>query len=282
MAKVAIVTDSTATIPEDLLKTLPIRVAPQILIWGDETYLDGIDIQPGQFYTRLETAKTMPTTLQVSPSHLINLFGELSRQGYEILCVLISSDLSGTMQSANQAKALLPELKIEIFDSRTTAMAMGYQVLLAARAAADGAGLEECRSIVAKSSQNTGVFFVVDTLEFLHRGGRIGGGARFLGTMLDLKPILEVKDGRVDAVERVRSKRRAFERLLDLVEERIAGSSPVRLATFHANAPQEATELLAAASQRFSPVESFVTELSPVLGTHVGPGTVGLTYLAGM
>lgn len=282
MPKVAIVTDSTAYIPKDLVEQYHITVAPQILVWGNETFRDGIDIQPEEFYNRLRKASTMPTTSQVSIASFQQIFRQLLDEGCEVLAILISKLLSGTIDSAVQARDLLPGAPIEIVDSKTTAMAMGFQVLAAARAAQEGASLAECKALAEKASQHVGVIFAVDTLEFLHRGGRIGGGARFLGTALNIKPILEVRGGKVEAVERVRTRSKSLQRVVEMVGERIAGKQPVRLATLHADAPDDARQILELANQRFNPVESIFSEVSPVVGTHAGPGTVGLAYMAGM
>ncbi len=282
MPKVAIVTDSTAYIPKDLVEHYRITVAPQILVWGNETFRDGIDIQPEEFYNRLKKASTMPTTSQVSIASFQQIFSQLLDEGYEVLAILISKLLSGTIDSAVQARELLPGAPIEIVDSKTTAMAMGFQVLAAARAAQEGASLAECKALAEKASQHVGVIFAVDTLEFLHRGGRIGGGTRFLGTALNIKPILEVTGGKVEAVERVRTRSKSLQRVVEMVGERIAGKQPVRLATLHANAPDDARLILEMANQRFNPMESIFSEVSPVVGTHAGPGTVGLAYIAGM
>lgn len=282
MPKVAIVTDSTAYIPKDLVEQYHITVAPQILVWGNETFRDGIDIQPEEFYNRLRKASTMPTTSQVSIASFQQIFRQLLDEGCEVLAILISKLLSGTIDSAVQARDLLPGAPIEIVDSKTTAMAMGFQVLAAARAAQEGASLAECKALAEKASQHVGVIFAVDTLEFLHRGGRIGGGARFLGTALNIKPILEVRGGKVEAVERVRTRSKSLQRVVEMVGERIAGKQPVRLATLHADAPDDARQILEMANQRFNPVESIFSEVSPVVGTHAGPGTVGLAYMAGM
>jgi DegV family protein with EDD domain len=126
------------------------------------------------------------------------------------------------------------------------------------------------------------VFFAVDTLEFLHRGGRIGSGQRFLGTMLNMKPILAIQDGRVEGIERIRTKNKAHDRVLELTIEKVAGRTPVHLATLHANAAEDARALLTRAEQALHPVESHLTEVSPTVGTHAGPGTVGLAFMAGM
>lgn len=282
MSKVAVVTDSTAYIPQDLLIQYSIRVAPQILIWGNDTYLDGEDIKPQEFYQRLEKDKVHPTTSQVTPAEFKEIFAELLEKEHKILAILISSKLSGTIDSANQALESFPGAPIEIIDSQSTSMAMGFQVLAAARAAQEGATLAECKALAEKAIQCTGVVFAVNTLEFLHRGGRIGGGARFLGTALNIKPILELRDGRVEALERVRTRKRSLARLVELVKERTAGKQPIRVAVLHANAPEEAREVLEQARMELSAVESVFSEVSPVIGTHAGPGTIGLAYMAGM
>jgi DegV family protein with EDD domain len=282
MSKIAIVTDSTAYIPPDLIEQYNISVAPLVLIWGDETYEDGVDIQPDEFYTRLGNTKVMPSTSQATPKTFHKIYSDLLEQDYEILAVLISSALSGTVVSAVQVQAEMPEAPIEIVDSYNTAMALGFQVLQVARAAEEGANLADCKEIAEQARDHTGVIFAVDTLEFLHRGGRIGGASRYLGTALNIKPILEVQEGRIEAIEKVRTRKKSLNRLLELIGERIDGREPVRLATLHANSPQDAQELLDMAKNKFNPVETIFSEVSPVIGTHVGPGTVGLAYCAGL
>jgi DegV family protein with EDD domain len=284
MSKVAIVTDSTAYLPVEVLKKYSITVTPQILIWGDETFQDGVDIQPDDFYKRLETAKIMPTTSQVAIVTMKTTFEQLLEAGYDILGIFLSAKLSGTMQSATQALEMLPKAasKIGIVDSNSTAMAMGFHVLAAARAAQSGANLVECQKLAEEARKHTGVYFVVDTLEFLRRGGRIGGAQAMLGSALNLKPLLELREGRIESVEKVRTKGKAINRMIELVVEKVAGRTPVRLATLHANAEAEAKSALSAAADRLNPVEQILASVSPVIGSHAGPGTVGLAYMAGM
>lgn len=282
MSKVALVTDSTAYIPADLVQKYHLTVAPQELIWGDKTYQDGVDIQPDEFYQRLKTASVMPTTSQVTIPNFKQIFQKLLEEGNDILAILISAKLSGTIDSAVQAKQMLPDANIEIVDSYTTAMAMGFQVLTVAKAAQEGATLAECKRLAEEARNHVGVIFAVDTLEFLHRGGRIGGGSRFLGTALNIKPILEVVGGRVEAVERVRTRKKSLDRVVELIEERTRGKNPIRIASLHANAEEEARGLLKEVTQRVNPVETIFTTVSPVVGTHAGPGTLGLAYMAGM
>jgi DegV family protein with EDD domain len=281
MSKFAIVTDSTAFLPTELIQKHNITVTPQVLIWGEETFRDGVDIQPDDFYSRLKTAKVMPSTSQVSPADMQSAFQRLVDQGFDVLGIFISSKLSGTLQSAIQGRDMLGSAggRVTLVDSQSTAMALGFQVLSAARAMDSGASLKECAALAEKAHERTGVFFAVDTLEFLHRGGRIGGAQRFIGSALNLKPILALKEGKVEGVERIRTKNKAHDRLVELVVEQVKGKSNIRLATLHANAVEDAKKLLDRASSELSPVEALLTELSPVVGTHAGPGTVGLAFM---
>jgi DegV family protein with EDD domain len=224
----------------------------------------------------------MPTTSQVTIGTFKETFNRLAEEGHDILAILVGSKLSGTIDSAVQAYALLPDVQMEIVDSCTAAMALGFPVIEAAKAAEEGANLSECRAVAERVGQHTGVIFAVDTLEFLHRGGRIGGGARFLGTALNLKPILELCGGRVEAIERVRTRKKSLQRLIELAENRISGRQPVHLAVLHANAPEEARALLAEAGDRLNATETIFSQVSPVVGTHTGPGTLGLAWMAGI
>lgn len=280
MTKFAIVTDSTAYLPSEHVQKHNVTIAPLVLIWGDETFQDGVEIKPAEFYTRLKTAKVMPTTSQATPAALHNIFQGLASQGMDVLGMFISSKLSGTIQSAIQAKEMLGSAgdKVTLVDSQTTAMALGFQVLACARAREAGASLSECAALAENMKGRCGVYFAVDTLEFLYRGGRIGGAQRFIGSALNLKPILSVQNGKVEGVDRIRTKGKAHDRIMELVGEQVKGKSNIRLATIHANAEADAKTLLDRASAEFSAVESLLTDVSPVVGTHTGPGTVGLAY----
>jgi DegV family protein with EDD domain len=279
MSKVAIVTDSTSYIPDNLVQQYNIKVAPQVLIWGSETFQDGVDIMPDAFYQRLSKATVMPSTSQISIVSVENIFRSLLQEDYDVLGVFISSKLSGTMDSATKACEIINSDKIVILDSMTTAMALGFQALAAARAAAKGASLAECQAVAERARERSGVFVTVETLEFLHRGGRIGGAKRFLGTALNIKPILEIVDGRLEAVGQVRTRTKALNRLVELVAERTGGKKPLHLSAIHANSPVDAQTVMDKACEIFNVVEKLVAPVSPVIGTHAGPGTIGLCYL---
>jgi DegV family protein with EDD domain len=280
MTKIAIISDSTAYLPAELIKQYAITIVPLVVIWDEKTFEDGIDIQSAEFYTRLKTSKSMPSTSQVSVGNMHAAFMNLADQGFDVLGIFISSKLSGTIQSAEQAKEMMGagRDKVTIVDSGATSMNLGFHVLAVARALENGASLSDCLAILEKIRENSGVFFAVDTLEFLHRGGRIGGAQRFIGSALNLKPILTLKDGKVEGIERIRTKTKAHDRLIELVAEKVKGKSNIRLATLHANAGEEAKALLDRAAKKINPIETLFTEVSPVIGTHTGPGTVGLAY----
>jgi DegV family protein with EDD domain len=282
--KVAIVTDSTAYLPEDCLKQYNITITPLSVIWGEETYRDGVDISPDEFYNRLTTSKTMPTTSQVTPGVMQETFKSLLELGYDVLGIFLSSKISGTYQSAVQALDLLGNVKgkVEVVDSLWTTMAMGWPVLTAARAANAGESLSECRRITENACANTGVLFVVETLEFLRRGGRIGGAQALLGTALNLKPILEMREGKIESVERIRTRHKATQRTIEIIAERLKGKSSIRLAVTHAISESDAIAMLESAKGVMHPVETMCCPLSPVIGAHVGPGTIALNYMSGI
>jgi DegV family protein with EDD domain len=287
MAKVAIVTDSTTNLPEEVTQNLPIFTVPLHVIWGEKSYLDQVDMSSDEFYARLKSDKVLPTTSQPAPQAFKETYVKLLEEGYDILTITIASKLSGTMDSAIQARAMLPGPRIELVDSQTTSLALGFMVLAAARTAGQGATLQECKKIAEQARGKVGVLFVLRTLEFLARGGRIGGASAFVGTLLNLKPILEIKDGRVEAVERVRTSAKAVDRLLDIFEQRARLDScpPLRLAVLHSDTPDEAQQVLDRACQRFgiSEVnEAFIGRVGPVIGVHAGPGALGIAYLTGM
>lgn len=283
MAKVALVTDSTSYIPKELLKNIDLHIVPTIVIWGGEEMRDGVDIQPGEFYKRLADASEMPTSSQPTPSDFKATFEKILANGQtDILSMHISAKLSGTIASAEQAASMVPGVNVQIVDGKSASMGTGWPLLAAAKAANAGKSLKEVADVARKARDHSGVLLLVDTLEFLHRGGRIGGAQRFLGTTLNLKPVLEVVDGAIEPVERVRTKSKAIARLVEVLEERVAGRSPLRVAAIHANALDEAKQLKALVDEHFKPLESVITDVSPSVGTHTGPGTLGLGYMAGI
>ena len=276
--KVAIITDSSAYLPDDLVEELGIHVVPLNLHWDEDTYRDGEDIRAEEFYARLAESETIPTTSQTTVGEFTKIFKSLLDQNYAVLAILISSEISGTVASALQAKKDFADAPLAVVDSRLVSMALGFMVLAAARAAAEGASLEECQAITEEIFPKIGVYFTVDTLKYLNKGGRINTAKRLVGSALNIKPIMEIRDGEIELVESVRTRKKAVARLLDLVAHDIDGCERVRISTFHAAAEADNLALMAEAVERFNPVEKITTFVSPVIGTHTGPGTLSIAY----
>jgi len=285
MSKIAIVTDSTACIPESYLSEYTILVVPLQLIMGEEVMLDGVEITPDEFYEKLENSKLSPSTSQPSPDAFVKVFQPLLDEGYDIISILISSKLSGTVASAEIAKNQLGSSRIEVIDSKLTSMAMGFPILAVAKAAKEGATLQECKGLAEATLKRSGAMFTVSTLEFLRRGGRIGSAAAFLGTALNLKPVLELREGVVEPIERVRTHTKAVYRLIELLGERSGRQSPLQVAALHAKSPLGAAKIIEEIRKEYNVSdisEAFCVDISPVLGAHTGPGTLGIAYTYGL
>lgn len=279
--KVAIVTDSTIHLPQEFIDKYVIKVAHAVVIWGEKELVDNVDITPNEFYERLPKSKVMPTTSQPSPAVCKKIFDDYLAEGYDVLCMPVSAKLSGTIGSMHQAMDMLPDAKIELVDSLSTSMETGWQIVQVGKAAKKGASLAECKALAEKLRDYSDLILTVDTLEYLHKGGRIGGASRWIGTALQMKPILEVRDGRIEPLERIRTRKKALARLVDLAVERIGDKKPVYLACLHANIDDVAKDLLAQVADIVKPEKTLVTGLSPAVGTHTGPGTIGLAWMAG-
>lgn len=281
--KVAIVTDSTANIPRKWKDEFKIVVAPMTVIWGGEELKDGVDITPEEFFVRLTSEKLMPSTSQPTPGAVKVIYEELDAQGYDILSIHISSTLSGTVNSALQAKEMLPDLNIEVIDTQSAAAGECWPVLMAARAAKAGKSLAACKEAAEKANEATYLALAIDTLEFLHRGGRIGGAQRFLGAALNLKPILEVtEEGSLDGIDRVRTSKKAHIRLVELIIEKVGDRRPVYIGVVHGNAEENALKILTMIKEVIDVKESIITWVSPGVGVHTGPGVVGVAVMAGV
>jgi len=282
MSKVAVVIESTTQLPEELSARYKLPSPPAIIIWGDEQLRDGIDIQPKEFYERLATAKEHPSTSQATPIMFKEAFEPLVAAGKDILTITISSKLSGMYSSAVQAKKMFPDANIEVVDSLTGAHGVVWPLQKTLEAAESGASLAECKSIIEKCVKPIGLLLVPENLEYLYKGGRIGAASKFIGTALKFKPILEVRDGAFEGLEKVRTQKKALTRMIEILVDKIDGRTPVYLCVAHANAPDLATQLLADAEDVIECKGSYITAVSPAIGVHLGPGTVGIAFMAGI
>lgn len=278
--KVVVVTDSTAYIPEEALGDLNIPVIPVWIIWGDERFRDGVDMDPPTFYRRLEESEVFPTTSQPSAGEFEDFFRGVAAEADVIVGVFLTSKLSGTVASAQLAKAQLPELDIRIVDTLSVSMGLGFAVLVAARAAAAGKSPDEVVAAAERVRDRAQLLFTVDTLEYLHRGGRIGGAKWLLGTALNIKPLLYFVDGTIEPLAQVRTKRKVIARMLDEAEKWLGGKRMAEASIVHANSPDEADAIAEQAKRRFGLSTVYLTTLSPAIGVHGGPGTVGIGFYA--
>ncbi|MEN6394047.1 MAG: DegV family protein [Anaerolineaceae bacterium] len=276
MPRIALLTDSTAYLSQEMITQYDIQVAHLKLYWKGETYLDGVDLTPDTFYGRLEHETELPTTSQPSILDFVQMYDRLAQDHDAIIVPLISSGISGTVASAQAAAEQFTQIPVEVVDTHTTSTGLALVVLAAARAAEAGKSFEEVREIVWTIVHNIKTFFVVDTLKYLHLGGRIGGASRYLGSALNIKPILYFDDeGKIDALERVRTRHKALDRLVELAKE-TANGKPAHIGLIHASAPDRIELVDKKVRDNIDCVEVVTLSLSPVIGTHVGPGAIGV------
>jgi len=277
MTRIAIVTDSTAGLSYDLFAENHIYEVPLNINWGDdESYKDRVEMDTTAFYRRLATTTIMPTTSQPSIGDFTALFQKLAPDYDEIVAILISGDLSGTVDSATAAAAQCRDIPVHVVDSRFTSLAQGFMVLEVARLAREGKPVPELLQAAEAMKPCLIAHFFVDTLEFLRRGGRIGGAAALIGTALKIHPLLQIADGRIEVLEKVHTRKRAIQRLLQSIVDRVDPSKPIQMGVVHADDPQEAERVATLVRETFAAERLLVGELSPVIDTHVGPGTIGL------
>lgn len=274
---IKLVTDSTAYLSEETVRRLDIQVVPLCVHFADKEFKEGVELSNDEFYRRLQEAAELPTTSQPSAGAFYEVFKDLVDQGHEVIAVTISSKLSGTWNSAMAAKEMLPDAGISVVDSLSTSAGLKHAIEAAARAIASGATREKVVAKIEQVKESIYLLFVVDTLEYLAKGGRIGNAKAFLGTLLKVKPILILKEGAIEPLEQVRSKRKAHTRMLDLIEAHVkTNGSDIQIGLVHALASDDAQELAQELGMRLGGVPVTIDDLGPVIGTHTGPGVVGV------
>jgi DegV family protein with EDD domain len=282
MAGVSIITDSSAYLPDEFVKKYGIIVIPLTLHWEGKSYLDGINISANDFYVKLKNAHTLPTTSQVPINDFVVAIQKELDKGKSVIVLPISKGISATYQSAMAAKEQLKNDKVEILDTCLVSMALSFQVLAVARAAEKGASLAECKKVAEMAYEHIGVYFVVDSLKYLYKGGRIGGAKRLLGAALSIKPILQIREGKIEAAGSAITRKKAIEEMVQMVKTAIGDKKPVRISVFHALEGDLAKELLTRLNKEMNTTEGILSEVSPAIGTHVGPGTISIAWMAGM
>ncbi|NMA92355.1 MAG: DegV family protein [Firmicutes bacterium] len=273
---IKIVTDSTADIPGTVLAKENISVVPLQVFFGDECYRDWIEITPPQFYKKLVTSEYHPRTSQPSPDDFKKIYQKIAGPGDEIVSIHLSQQLSGTIHSANAARETLPDLKINIYDSELVSMGTGIMVVEAARAAKRGADREEIEEVIEHYRRNTKIYFFVDTLKYMYKSGRIGRAKALFGSMLNIKPLLTFEQGLVTPLEQVRGQSRALKRMLELINEDFQHRKSLKMALVNAADEEGAIRLKSVLEAELDIGETFISAVGPVIGTHAGPGVLGV------
>jgi DegV family protein with EDD domain len=278
---IRIITDSTCEAPPEVMGHPAVSVVPLSVVFGQTALRDGVEITREQFWERLPKSNPLPTTSQAAPADFINLFREFTAQGDEVIALLISAKLSGTYSSATIAQESQPGWPVDVIDSRSISVGLG--LMLQEAVTMVEAGLSRA-AIVARLNDmrdKIHIFFALETLEYLQRGGRIGKAQALVGTLLKFKPLLAIVNGEVEPAARVRSRKKALEELQELLLQKEPSRGPqVRLGLTHAFVHDEAAAVSRSLAARFDTQSTFIATLGPVIGVHVGPGTIGAAVYA--
>jgi len=283
--KVAIVTDSSACIPQDFVEEYGIELVPLNVVFGGRIYQDGVDISPAQFYALLREAKELPTTAHSSVGAHLEAYRRASRRASSILCITLSAKFSGQFNSARvameMAKNALPEVIIDVLDCGTAAAAQGFVVLAAARAAASGQSLASVIEAARRVMESVTLLAMVDTLNYLVRGGHVPKLAAMASSLFRIKPLFTLNGGDVRPLARARATPGAIKRMLRIMKQKAIEGQPLHVAVMHADALDNALALKAQISSQFDCAELFITEFTPVMGVHIGPGLIGVAFYSG-
>lgn len=276
MPPIVILTDSASDIEASLRQSLGIIAVPLKVIFGSETYIDGVTLTSNAFFEKLTKSDVMPTTSQPSPLDFVEAYKLIVRkygEDVQIIGIMLSAALSGTYQSAIIAKSMMEnDIDITVIDSKKASFIHGIVCVEAARAAKEGKNKQQILDMIERLLDEVQVYFIVDTLEYLQKGGRIGKASAMLGALLNIKPILTLEPGgTVTSFDKVRGTKKALARVTETLQEYAQGQ-PVKMAVLHGAAPEEGAAWLEKLKQEFNIVESYCTEIGPVVGAHVGPG----------
>lgn len=284
MSRIAIVTDSTATIPDILIEKLNIQVVPYYIHRGKEVLRDLVSIQREAFYKWLPTAKELPKTASPGPGDYITLYQQLVEENdvQEIVSIHMTSKGSGAFQAAMAAKDMIhevnPRLRVEVIDTLNVSMCHGWMVIEAARQVEAGKPIDEILEKLKSMIPITRMIQTADTLRYLYMGGRIGKAKHLIGSLLNIRPLIGMEDGEIVALGVARSRKQAYRMIAEKVEELVGPGGKVHIAYVHAAAKEEVDKIRKLIIDRIDVVEEIISELPPALGVHSGPGTVGVCF----
>lgn len=279
MTRIALVTDSSSDLTREIYKENGITVVPLTVHFGDESFIDTVEITSSQFFDKLRGSPVMPKTSQPSPADFAAVYERLLQSHDFIFSVHISSKMSGTVQSAQiAAETVNPDL-IEVIDGEAVSLVTGLMALSGAEAIRQGKCVDEVRKSIRHVMDNFGLYWTLDTLEYLQKNGRIGRATAFIGGLLSIKPIMSIDEGEIAGVERVRGANKVFPRILELMHGRIRPGAPIDVVVLHADDEARGMLWLAEVQAAFNCRRTWLTECGPIVGTHAGPGTMAVAWV---
>lgn len=276
--KIAIVTDSTANVPDALKEKHNIFTIPLSVVFGDESLREEIDITTPEFYERLEGIDELPTTSQPAIGHFVELFESLAKDYDEVISIHISGNFSGTVDAAASASTMVDSVKVYPFDTHFSSMPQGLFALTAAEMVEDGKTSAQILEKLADMKRTVRAYFIVDELTNLHKGGRLTGAQALIGSLLNVKPVLHIVDGVIVPFEKIRTRKKAINRILSMVEEAAAKGDVRKVVFMHGNNEPSALELEAKFAEKYPEIETIISCFGPVLATHLGANSLGVSW----
>ena len=278
MSKIAIVTDSTAYLPKEIIEKYNIHVVPLSVNFKNKTLKEGFDISTKDFYEKMAGMEELPTTSQPAIGEFLVLYEELAKNHDEAIAIHMSSGISGTLNTSRTAGNMVDNIEVEVIDSKIACYGLGFMVIEAAKLAEEGRSVVEIRERIEYLVENMRGYFIVDDLSYLHKGGRLNAAEYLIGSMLKIKPIIYFNDKVLDPFEKVRTKKKAIDRILQLLDQDAREGTPIQLSVVQANVEEEAKELLELIKKEYPNVEGTISDFGPVIGAHTGPGTLGMVW----
>lgn len=276
--KIAVVSDSTAYLPKDIAAKLNIHVIPLSVGFGEDFYREEVDITTDQFFEKIKEAKELPTTSQPSLGSFVELYESLAEQYDAVISIHISKQLSGTYEASISASKMVENLAVYSFDSAISAMPQGFYAIEAAEMVEKGHTVDEIMQRLEKMKETMVAYFMVDDLSHLQRGGRLSGAQALVGSLLRIKPILHIVDGHIIPKEKVRTRKRAIHRILDILEDDVKKGEVKRVVFTHAHNAEITKELEKEFNEKYPQIETVFSAMGPVVGTHLGPGSIGIGW----
>ncbi|WP_339064235.1 DegV family protein [Tepidibacillus marianensis] len=278
MPKIAVVTDSTAYLHQDVVVRFGVHIVPLSVNFGEHTLKEGQDVSTKEFYDRLRESESLPTTSQPAIGDFVSLYEKLAKNYDQAIAIHLSSGISGTMNTSQAAARMVDGIEVVVIDSESACYGLGFMVIEAAQLIEEGKGLQEIAKRIQWMVANLKAYFIVDDLSYLHRGGRLNAAQFLVGSMLKIKPVLYFENKKLEPFEKIRTKKKAVDRILQLLDQDAKDGAPIYLSVVHADVMDEAKGLLQRIEQNYPNIEGNISDFGPVIGTHTGPGTIGIAW----